>query len=274
MTRVNKGVALLLITMLAVSSLILVESTSAQSIPKPSVPEFSLKVVSYPYDVAPTTTTDPYTGKNITTSNGYHVENKSIEVTIKNQPFTSTLDESGNYANLYYNVRFKGHYEDKWKYYPVDESNSNYSTSAVPHNASQSDYTTINLGLATYQLNNVLAGGQIDVQVQAFIGFENRVDFFFLGGESNYYTFSAFERSDWSSTQTIAIGQSDSTATPNAPLSQNSTTSTPSELGPGNADMFGLSWGEIVIIVLLSCIAVLLFVGVVFLHKRSKRQTS
>ena len=66
-------------------------SFTVDSISKPSVPEFSVRIVAYPYDVPPETTTtiDEYTGKETTTTQpGYHVENKSIEITIKNQPFT------------------------------------------------------------------------------------------------------------------------------------------------------------------------------------------
>ncbi len=96
----SKKVALLFSLILILSTLI-VESALAQSIPKPSVPEFILKFVAYPYDVPPKYETNPYTGKNEMTQAGYHVENKSIEVIIKNQPLLSTQDASGNYANLY-----------------------------------------------------------------------------------------------------------------------------------------------------------------------------
>jgi len=83
---------------------------------KPSVPEFTLKVVEYPYDVAPTTTADPYTGKTVTTQADYHVENKSIEITIINQPFSPYDDANDKRISLYYNVTVKGHYEDNWDY--------------------------------------------------------------------------------------------------------------------------------------------------------------
>jgi hypothetical protein len=206
----RKSLPFLLIISIMVSSVLMVDSAFAQSIPKPSVPEFTLKLVAHPYDVPPKYEVNPYTGKNEMTEAGYHVENKSIEVTIKNQPFVSSLDEDGEYANLYYTVRFKGHYEDTWRYYPHD-LDSNYSTAvATPFNASESEYTTITLGLATYLLNNVPAGGEVDFQVEAYIGYENRVDFVFLHDIGHYYTFSDFERSGWSSTQTIAIPTSGS----------------------------------------------------------------
>jgi hypothetical protein len=86
---VSKRIALLLITMLAVSSLIMAESAYAQSIPEPSVPEFTVKIVAYPYDVPTTHSIDPFTGQDVT-HEGYHVNNQSIEVRIKNQPFTPT----------------------------------------------------------------------------------------------------------------------------------------------------------------------------------------
>src|SRR3972149_2373794 len=86
----NKKISLLLILALTASSLTAVKGVSVESIPKPSAPEFTVKIVSYPYDVPPKTTTtiDQYTGKETTTTTpGYHVENKSIEVAIKNPQF-------------------------------------------------------------------------------------------------------------------------------------------------------------------------------------------
>ncbi len=107
MGSTSKGFSLLFVVILAVSSLIIVESATAQSIPKPSVPEFTLKYVDHSYDVPPTTTTtiDPYTGKQTqATQPGYRVENKTLDVIIKNQNFTAYEDTNAqrNYA-LYYN---------------------------------------------------------------------------------------------------------------------------------------------------------------------------
>ncbi len=92
----NKLAGLILILILATSSLMLVHFSYAST---PSVPEFTVQIAAHPYDVPPTTTTiiDPYTGKEtVTTHAGYHVENKSIEVRIKN-----------NLGASYYNFRYK-----------------------------------------------------------------------------------------------------------------------------------------------------------------------
>ena len=77
-------------------------AVAAAQVSKPPVPEFTLKYVDTSYDVPQTSSIDPYT-RNETIKAGYHV-NKSLELTIKNQPA----------YDLFYNVRYKGHFEDNW----------------------------------------------------------------------------------------------------------------------------------------------------------------
>ena len=113
MGSISKGFSVLLVVILAVSSLIMVESASAQSTPKSFVPTFTVQYIVYTSYIAPTTTINPYTGQNETTSYGSQVDNQTMEFTIKNQPFIPYTDSSGNYIGLYYNFRFKGHYGDQ-----------------------------------------------------------------------------------------------------------------------------------------------------------------
>ena len=86
MNRVSKSLALILILIIAISSLslMMVKPASAQSIPKPSVPQFTLTFQDNTYVVQPTTfaTTDPYTGKQTITGStiGAYVANASITV--------------------------------------------------------------------------------------------------------------------------------------------------------------------------------------------------
>ena len=63
MGSTSKGVSLLFVVVLAVSSLMMVESAFAQSIPKPSVPEFTVKFVDRSYSVEESSQINPYTGK-------------------------------------------------------------------------------------------------------------------------------------------------------------------------------------------------------------------
>jgi hypothetical protein len=145
------------------------------------------------------------------TEAGYHVQNKSIEMTIKNQPFTPYTDADGHTVLLYYNVSPKGHFGDYWGYHYY----GNYYLST-----SDSEYTVIEFGLngnngsTPYRgdiwLWDVSAGGQVDFRVQAFLGYSTTIEgpldpLFHRPTYSTYYT---GETGDWSSTQTLTIGES------------------------------------------------------------------
>ena len=199
----SKSAPLLLITVLVLSSSVMVGSAFAQSTPKSSVPEFTLEYVDNSYDVSPTATatTDPYTNKTTTTTiPGRHVENKTIEATIKN-----------NLGASYYNFRYKGHYENEWNYYPFDPNASlpYYLADAygVPYEASTTEYTVVTL--PPYFLEGVTEGGEVDVQVQALFGaFRAEPYGHFVPLPAPTYDFY-FEgtTSDWSNTQTVQFGE-------------------------------------------------------------------
>ncbi len=196
----SKTVALMLFALLALSSLVMIGSVSAQSIPKPAVPEFTLKLVDRSYDVpsSTTTTTDPYTGEQtVTTQPGYHVINRTIEVAIKNQQFTPYLIDNQRMVYLFYNVSYKGHYEEGWEYYPSG-SYARDSTAVTSIQQSTSDYTIVQ-----FKAPNA---GKMDFRVQAQIGYYNYSQLFISvpGAPFTILTFIG-EESGWSSTQTITI---------------------------------------------------------------------
>jgi len=198
-----------------------VKPVNAQKPSPPSVPEFSVKLVSHPYDVPPTTTNtfDPSTWKETTTTMpGYRVENKSIEITIKNQPFTPyTIQTSERYYNveLDYIVEVKDHFDNdqSWK------KPNGYSIQST------SQYTIItyareNLYFTGWEgINDLPVGSQLDFRVKARIGCWaalTQVDY--LVGHRDPYLTEA-ELSDWSYTQTITItnGSSSSTSSQTVP---------------------------------------------------------
>src|SRR4030066_2540959 len=99
-------------------------------------------MLTLPMNIPTTYSIDPYTGKNAT-QEGYHVEQKNVEVRIKNQPFTPFwIQDSSSGANysvgFYYNIRFKGHFSEDWRelYLPYQ----------CPAQDSVSEYTVIPLG--------------------------------------------------------------------------------------------------------------------------------
>jgi hypothetical protein len=220
MGSINKSFSLLAIVLLAVSSLIMAKtacaqtvpepSLPAQTIPKPSVPEFSLKYIDLSYDVAPTHGTDQYSGKTVITQDGYHVDNRSLQFTIKNQPFTPYTDTSGNKIGLYYNFRIKGAYGTAWDYYPFAPNGvttsryggifwGNSTESPADLAQSNSEYTTIAIEIPG--VYRVPAEAQLDVQAQAIIGYMVPSDYMMAG---HVYVFTG-QYGDWSDTQTISI---------------------------------------------------------------------
>ena len=192
-----------------------VQAYTVDSISKPSVPEFSVRIVAYPYDVPPKTTTtiDQYTGKETTiTQPGYHVENKSIEIIITNLSFTPynlTINtrydhetgESYTYyrtttVNLYYNIGVKGHFGNDWKYVgsPSPKGEGLQSNAQL-----DLDYTVFTIKTDDYPNDAVL-----DFRVKALVGY-------YLPYGRNAVTFGYDfygQESDWSDTQTLDVSES------------------------------------------------------------------
>lgn len=261
----------LIILILILSSLIIINSSSS-AITKPSVPEFTLRFVDNSYDVPTTHTLDPYIGQEIT-NQGYHVENKSIEVKIENQPFEPFYNENGQAINLYYNIRIKGHFEQNWTElyrpvygFPKQSTDSNYTVFSY----TWAEHGETQLGTWSLPLH---AGSQVDFQAQAMLGYVADAGPFSDNSPREYFE---GETSDWSNTQTLTITETAPTTTPSTSQSSSTpqgTNPTPSQNGSQTQLPFGLGWGEVIIIVLLGVVAVLLAAAVVSLRRRSVKPT-
>jgi hypothetical protein len=260
----------------------LIQSAQAQtSISTPSVPEFTVKYVDNSYYVPPTYGVDQYTGNNVTVKKGYTVNGENIVFTIENQQFTPYIDSSGNTISLYYNFRYKGHFGSQWSYYPFGPD----GRTVLPYNgqpwgsgdlspkypSSNADTTVISIAKQILDIRGAPEGSPIDVQLQAM---EGHIDIEVTGlAAGDYYNFVG-QTSDWSSTQTITIGDNGVTATPYVASSTPANTTVPTDSsGFQTPAIFGLDWAEIVIIALLAIIAIFLAVAIFFLHKRSPRLT-
>ena len=206
----KRNLSLLLILILTSSSLMIINTTFAQSIPKPSVPEFTLKYIDLSYDVPPTYGIDEFTGKTVIKQEGYRVDNQSIAFKIKNQPFVSYTDEDGNFTSLFYNFRYKGHYGDEWRNYPFSGSGQSthryewYETISPKFPISNSIYTEAAIPLhELFGVNKPTIGSAVDFQVQALIGHIDPITTGPIAGDG-FYRFTG-QSSDWSNTQTITI---------------------------------------------------------------------
>ena len=162
MNSVNKTLTLTLIVLLLSSLMVLtIPPANVQAASKPSIPQqFSIKLIDNSYDIQPVQTIDPYTGV-ATTKPGYRVENKTIAVTIKNQPFTSYTNADGKKCELYYRVEVKGHFSEDWQHF------SYFTGDRFVSHVRQSDLQyTVMSGSANYG-----AGSQLDFRVKAFTGY-------------------------------------------------------------------------------------------------------
>jgi hypothetical protein len=224
-----------LVLLLAVSSVVLVGSASAVT---PSVPEFSLRIVAYPYDVAPVYSTNNYTGQQVLDEDGYHVQNRSVEIVIKNQPFTTFKDNNGNWYSLYYNVSYKPHLAEEWDYLYVGGVEKMLQT----YNADYSVFT-YNIDDSSFSRFSPV-GGQIDFRVQASIGFYTyyRDAWYFM---DTYSIIFSGTTSHWSLTQTIEIPVIGSEGTP-----EPTSNTTPPQAGTQTNGSAGLGWQNGLIVVL------------------------
>ncbi len=119
MNRTSKSFSIFIILIIAISglSLLMVKPACAQSTTIPTIPKFTVQYTVNTINVTPTYTINPYTGQNETVGVNSSFEKKSIEVMINNQPFNRYQVKSDGityWVNLYYDVRYKGHFEENW----------------------------------------------------------------------------------------------------------------------------------------------------------------
>jgi hypothetical protein len=179
MDSIDKGFASLLILIIAISSLslLVIKPSSAQSIPTPSMPEFTVKYVG--------TASVPLTGFAL----------PAVNITIKNQPFTPYTDRNGNKINLYYLIQWK------------DNSSSGWQQDELPLTQSNSSYTV--LPLALVRSGAPAPSGQVDFQVEAVIGYVTYIQGSVPQGQYIPPTYTG-QMSGWSNTQTVTVPKSSS----------------------------------------------------------------
>ncbi len=161
----------------------------------PSIPEFTVEFVNRSYDEPAVYKFDPYTNETVLVRSAQHIENLTIDVTIRNQPFNPITLPNGTIVDLFFNVRSKGYYEE----WPEEKDNNNIAQA-------NSGYTVVTyvIGEGTgWGELDIRPGGQVDFQIKAQIGYYYKQ---YYMGPWGYWTF--FERlaqSGWSSTQTVTI---------------------------------------------------------------------
>jgi len=167
----------LLLSFIVVLSLLSVE-LSVAPVNMPSNPSVAPEVVSVvvnhnPIWRPPIYTTNPYTGEVTETSPGMYLQNGTVDVTIKNRPFTPYVDKNGNYINVCYTffMRQNGPFDD-WSEYISSVHGPWYAV----YQQSDSEYTVITFiyngtsGPAPF-FSVVSSGARRSFYVQAVTGY-------------------------------------------------------------------------------------------------------
>ncbi len=198
----SKPAILLLMAVLLLCGLEMIGSSFAQSITKPSSPEFSLKPVVYAYNVSPITFVHPSFGRITINQTSYRLEDCSINVVIKNQPFISFFANDSP-VMLYFQVQIKGHNSDFWQFYPFLIITESPIPSENYFPQTDAEYTIISVP-AFYPLG--AQAPTLDFRVRALMGYSNMTNHG-LYGFPEWFEFYG-ETGDWSSAQTITISPS------------------------------------------------------------------
>jgi hypothetical protein len=219
----------------------------AQITPKPSVPQFSVKLVTS------------------------ETENKStIQFTIENQHYEKTSTQV-----LFYNIRYRAN-NSNWKevYRPDDgypsQSNSEYTILSFPLSDEYQDYFVDTTTNPPWSFSiNTSGNSVLVVQAQALIGYVHRVPNPNATNQLDMYPYVfTGEKSDWSNTETITISDNSSPALTSESL-QNNSQSTPTIISGDQTGVFGLSWEQLLI---ASLVLVIIVLSIIVLRMNRKRK--
>jgi hypothetical protein len=199
MAKLEKYTTLTLVILLATSAIGIIQLSNARTITKPEIPQFTVEFVDNSHVYPPTNSVDPYSGETIQSGGGSTVINKGLELTIKNQQFSSYY-ENNNFIDLYYRVGYKGHYENDWHYYTIPANLESY-------------YTVVWIGLVwdeqsspDIRLRALSPGDKVDFKVQSEVGYFGMAEnpYVPIGSSINYDDLHG-EASDWSTVLTYTM---------------------------------------------------------------------
>ncbi len=267
-----KTAAFALLLVLAASTLNFAQAESSK-ISVPSVPEFTAQLVDHSYTEPESTQTNPYTGET-TIKPAHHVENYTVELTIKNQPYSQapvTIEGATWTPEFRYDVNVKGHFEPNWTImYPLMEgpksSNSDYTTITYVLRSDGSDqsYELTNPPDATdsNSLTGIPKNSQVDFRVRAILGSMHRgYDSTAKDQISMFPWVFEGETSAWSSTQTVTIPPSEGAAT------ENSTSNTQNTQTAASGDGESMALVTTVIVTATAIVIVTVFVAAILVRK-------
>ncbi len=239
MGGLSKTCALFLILIIALSCLTLltVKPANAQTIPKPSVPEFTVQEIENNY-----------------------------EINIFNQPI---IPNGHDTAGIFYNIRIKSHSTENWVSTTVP--NPSQGIRGYIGEIGQSGYTTLanDFNSIRLLLNLSSESQQIDFQVEAINGYLNTTPASVppIGFDPNSTPVIIVNTSGWSNSQTITIPTSPASST--IPTSTSSSIATTTPTGQAN-NQVGTDFLLYIIIVLVAVVIALLLTILVIMQRKNK----
>jgi hypothetical protein len=193
MGTLSKSLTLVLIFIVvwAGSSMLIGQFANAQSIPKPTVPEFTLN----------------FTGCSVSTIAGEERSSSyfNVNLTIQNQPLTYTAPDGTNYT-ICYQIRAKNHFNDTWQELTRGASTLDTTVTGFAVTANSSWIPPITWGLTSN--GNVLIDFQVRADLANTVVLPDRWNFLYDRLERGGVVTNVAESSDWSNTKTITIPQS------------------------------------------------------------------
>ncbi|NLE05742.1 MAG: hypothetical protein GX638_13215 [Crenarchaeota archaeon] len=240
MDKTSKTFASMLTLIISISCLTLLtmKPADAQTIPKPSVPEFTIQSQT-------------------------HANTTTIILTIRNQPFdTASQYPNGFFYNVAMSVDGKNwsnfyHVEDASDWYPQQ---SNSSTTVLIYVAGETMYYPMNSSQA---VGIIPKSGEVAFKVQAMIGHRDRGAF--QNGFMPYVLVG--EESDWSNSQIINIMQSPTPSSSNTPMPTSFPSKQPTEEPPESQPQ---PFSTTLIVTAFIAAAVVIILGLLYFKKRRR----
>jgi len=238
------------------------QTPTSSPIPTPSVPTFTVQLAGPPYTVPTTYSLNQSSGQ-IVAQLGYIIEYPNVVVTIKNQPFTTYTDSSGNTVNIYYNIQIKPHAQtDNWE--------TLYSAEEFPQQSLDPNYTNISLSVED---GAIPVGAQTDIQVEVMTGYVSSTFVAYNPNppyiaDYNAYSFVG-QTGNWSTTQTVTVPNNIPLSPTPAP-SASTPQSTLTHAAGGSNYLFLIAAASLVVIAFLLVIIIVL---AFYVRKKTKTKT-
>jgi hypothetical protein len=221
------------------------------TIPKPSVPQFTISLEGPSFLSNTTYRLDPNSGQ-VVADLGFTNQYTSVVLTIQNQPFDSSN------GKVYYGIQVKNQNTgNQWQNITYD--------GPYPEQTSDSKTTELRLNIqGQWSLPAGLAGLKNDIRVKAMLGG------FYYGHVNSFggWMFSG-QVSDWSGAQTTEV-PANVQLTPTSPPNSSTYTQSPTTNQNTTGDSANSSWLTGGVIGGLGFIIALLIVVIAFMHRRIK----